>query len=113
MASVDKITLLSSTALTDNATGTAQALELKQRDFVAYISATAVNGATTVAAKVQHSADGTNLLDAVTFTSIAGATGREAKAFTIPLMPYVRATVTLTGATKAATVAIDLFFDKG
>lgn len=87
-------------------------LETNSDKFIATIDATAVNGATTVAAKVQHSHDATNWFDLVSFTNIVGTTGHEAKQITDSVLPHVRAAITLSGATQAATVKVMLWFDK-
>lgn len=112
MASVHMIPLYPSTALTDNATGTAYSLEMKQVDFAGHVIASSVNAATTIASKIQHSPDGSNWYDLVSFTNIVGASGSEVKTISAPILSQVRAVITLSGATKAATVKISLFCDK-
>lgn len=104
--------LLPATALTNNSTSDEHVLEIGSDKFLATIDATSVNVATTVAAKIQHSHDGTNWFDLVSFTNIAGAAGHEVKQITDSVLPRVRSVVTLSGATKAATVTVVLWFDK-
>ena len=104
--------LLISEALTGNKNSEKFNLETNSDKFIVTIDATAVNAATTVSAKLQHSHDGSNWFDVVSFTNIVGVEGHEAKQVTDNLLPYVRASVTLAGATKAATVKVMLWFDK-
>lgn len=112
MASVGKVTLQASTALTASADGTAKILEQKSTGFVGWLKASAVNGATTIATKIQHSANGTDWVDLGSFTNLVGVSGFEAIQITSSVLPYVRSKVTLTGATQAATVDVSLYLDK-
>jgi hypothetical protein len=113
MASVQNQILQASTALTAATTnGTGVSLGVGDTDFCTFINVSACNGATTVAAKIQHSPDNSNWVDLVSFTSIVGATGTECKDITVHVMPYVRSVVALSGVTKAATVSIHLFYDR-
>lgn len=113
MASVIRQDLVPASAITAATTnGESKNVELLQTDFLGYIVVSAINAATTVNAKIQDSADGTNWNDVVSFTALAGVTGYEKKDITAKLFPYVRAVVTLSGATKSATVAISLHSDK-
>jgi len=111
MASVSRVVLLDS-ALTATRTGDPVSLELYSYAFKGYIAATAVNGATTINAKIQHSADKLNWFDLITFAAIAGVASAEAKDPTVNVLPYVRAVATLTGGVQAATVTVALYFDK-
>lgn len=111
MASVEKRTLMSR-ALTATANGDSVGLELGYGSFIAHLAVSAINAATTVNAKIQHSPDGSNWYDVESFAAVAGSAATEAKAITGPLFPQVRAVATLTGVTQAATVAVDLFMDK-
>lgn len=113
MASVSRIELLPSTALTATNTADAKVLEIGSVNFIGWLKATGVNGATTVAAKIQHSANGTDWVDLVSFTSLVGVNGFESKQITDNVLLYVRSVVTLSGATQAATVLVSLYHDKG
>ena len=115
MAAVARLKLIQS-ALTDSATGTSYSLGGRANSFAAWLNVSACHASTTVNAKLQHSPDGTNWIDLVSFTAIAGTTGTEAKyqaSFTGAgvVFPNVRAVVTLAGATKSATVLVALYFD--
>lgn len=112
MASVVKTTLLPATALTATNTGETKVLEPFSDKFVGYLHVSAINGATTVASKIQHSADGSNWIDHTSFANLVGVTGFEAVNITASFLPYVRSVVTLSGATQAATVTMSLYFDK-
>lgn len=111
MASVSRVLLLES-SLTASTTGSSLSLEPYSTDFMGWIAASSVNPATTVMAKIEHSADGSNWVDLVSFTALVGVSGAEAKNVTTAVLPYVRANVTLAGATQAATVLITLQHDK-
>lgn len=111
MASVSKLELMNA-ALTATTNGATKALELYQTDFMGWLEVSAINGATTAAVKIQHSSDGTNWVDLITFASLVGVTGFEAKAPTTSLLTFVRAVVTLSGATQTATVKVYLHYDK-
>jgi hypothetical protein len=113
MASISVINLVNSLALAANLTGDAKALSIFQKNFIGVIHCANVNAATTVAAKIEHSDDGVNWFDAVSFTNIVGASANhEQKQVTINLLQYVRANITLSGTTKLADVKINLCHDK-
>lgn len=113
MASVNRIALLDATALTVASTnGTAKALEGFQTDFVAWLNVSANDGATTVTAKIQHSADNSNWVDVGTFATVVNTTGVKSLDITIHLLPYVRCNVALSGVTTAATCLVSLHYDK-
>lgn len=118
MSASNKIVLYSAQALTAASnTSTAQAAEVKFADFVGFIKTTATNGATTVTAKIQHSPNGSDWFDLVSFTALVGVNGSEEKEVLISgggsprnsVFPQVRASVALAGATKASTVTIELY----
>jgi hypothetical protein len=111
MASVTKVSLLASTALVASNNGTAAVLESLSTDFIGWLSVTVNDGATTVASKIQHSADGSNWVDLAAFTNVVNTTGTQALQITANALPYVRSVVTLSG-TPSATVAISLYHDK-
>lgn len=98
--------------LTASANGDSVTLDLRSKAFIGTIDASSVNAATTVAGKIQHSPDKTNWTDAISFTDIVGSDSNEVKQITVNLLPYVRAVVTLTGATQIASVKILLWFDQ-
>lgn len=111
MASIMNEYLQPSTALTADSTSAAFLLTQNTENFIGTIIATNVNAATTIAAKIQHSPNGSNWFDLVTFTNIVGVAGSEVKQITDSVLPYVRSVVDLSGATQAATVEIKLWFD--
>jgi hypothetical protein len=114
MASSQKYALQISTALTAASTlGVSQNLPAKASKLIGHINVSACNAATTVTGKVQHSPDGTNWYDYITFTDIVGAAGVQAQGPATndqACFQNVRSTVTLAGATKSATVTVDLWF---
>jgi len=88
-------------------------IQQTSNNLVASYVATAVNGATTVDCKIQHSPDGTNWYDHTTFTQLVGSDGDEVIQIdktTDPFLPYMRSVVTLAGGTKAATITCELFY---
>lgn len=111
MASVYRVELLSTTALTAVNNGTAKVLEAHSDKFVGWLNVSVNDGATTVAAKIQHSADGTNWEDLASFTNVVNVTSTEAIQIALAVLPHVRSVVTPTG-TPAATVAVALYHDK-
>lgn len=112
MASVMLVNLQPATAMTSSPVNSnASSLELGSSDFIAWLHVSANDGSTTVDAEIQHSADGTNWKTLAAFTNIANTTGSEAVAVTIPVLPYVRSNVVLTG-TPSATVKVQLWHDK-
>jgi hypothetical protein len=115
MASVDFKQLIPVTALTDNLTGETFNLEMYQSKFVGVLTVSACNAATTVACVIEHSGDGTNWATVGTFTNVVGAAAGNTVQIddgAVHLLPQVRGRVTLSGATKAATVGVRLFYDK-
>lgn len=110
MASTNVITLVSD-ALTATATSDAKSLEQRFDRFIGWIDVSAIHAATTVAAKIQHSPDGTNWKDWITFTNAVGAVAREAVFPTTDVFGRVRSVVTLSGATQSATVKVQLWYD--
>lgn len=108
-ASVDKKVFINE-ALTASKTSDAKSLDNRNRGFIGFIKATAVNVATTVDCVIQHSPNNTDWFDAVTFSSIVGAAGQEVVHPTINFLTYVRSVVTLAGAATAATVLVELHF---
>lgn len=113
MASTHRSNLLNQVALSATTTaGDAASLPPRARNNIGYLVVANANGATTVAAKIQHSPDGVNgWSDYITFTvTSAGAAANEVKLpSSQPLLPYVRAHVVLGGATKLADVIVDLY----
>lgn len=116
MASSSKLILVNE-ALTASQTSEVKSLGPRSKKFVAFLLVSAINAATTVAAKIQHSPDGSTWFDLVSFTNLVGVTGSELKqesAFAVassPVLGQVRSVVTLSGATQTATVRVDLCFD--
>lgn len=109
MASTGKRNLTVQTALAANHTGDKVNLDDRDVDLIGWIKADNVHASTTIAAKIEHSADNDVWVDLVSFTNIVGAAGQEAKSIDKAL-PYVRSSITLSGATKLADVTIDLFY---
>jgi hypothetical protein len=113
MASVNRLELQPSTALTAAATNSERkSLNLFDCNFVAWMKTSAIHAATTVNAKIQHSANGTDWEDLVAFTALAGVTGFESKQITVYVLPHVRSVVALSGLTLAATTEVALYNDK-
>lgn len=117
MASISKLGLVSKALTAASTTSDVQTLNNRDKKFIAYLKASAVNAATTVNCKLQHSPNGTDWYDFATFAAIVGAAGSQAiheSSFATAnqgLFPRIRAVVTLAGVTKAATVQVDLWFD--
>jgi hypothetical protein len=113
MASVQNEYLQKSTALTADVTSSEFMLSGRTTDFVGTIVATAVNAATTISAKIQHSHNNINWFDLLVFTSIVGVSSAEPKFVTSGqgVLTYVRSVIVLTGTTKEATLDIKLWFD--
>lgn len=110
MASVGRLALLESTALTATTTGDSKSTELHQTDFLGWLNVSANDGSTTVDVDIEHSPDGQNWVVAASFTQLVNVTGREAISIA-KLMSHVRAVVTLAG-TPSATVEVLLLLDK-
>ena len=111
MASNQKKPLIAEAALAADKTGTSVALGSRSKSFIGWIKAANVHAATTITAKIQHSPDGTNWKDVVSFTNIVGAASTEEKQITANVFGQVRGLVTLAGATKLADVYVDIWFD--
>lgn len=110
MASTAKQTLIDSQAITAaSTTGTTFGMPGRSDYHVGFLKATSVNAATTVTAKIQHSPNGTDWFDLVTFTNIVGTAGSEVVNITAGVLPNIRGTVTLAGATKAATILVEIY----
>lgn len=115
MASVDFKQLIPVTALTDSLIGETYNLEMFQSKFVGVLTVSACDPATTVAGVIKHSGDSVNWTTVGTFTNVVGTTGGNIVQIAdnnVHLLPQVRAEITLSGATKAATVGVKLFYDK-
>lgn len=93
-------------------TGSAVTLSGYETDFIGSLKVSAI-GATSLAAKIQHSPNGLDWFDLVTFTSATGVTA-EIKPVTegTYVLPYLRATLGHTGGTLGSTVSVKLFFAK-
>lgn len=112
MASVDRKILINQKPITSaTSTSDVQSLEGQHFGFIGEIIAADVNAATTVAGKIQHSADKQYWHDLISFTDIVGTAGSELKTATACL-PNIRSFVTLSGGTKAATVTIRMHYDR-
>ena len=110
MASVSQLTLVNG-AFTATETGSSTALEPFSNSFIGYLHISANDGATTIDAKIQHSADNSNWIDLVAFTQVVNTTAFEAKQITNSVLPYIRGLATFT-AGNSATIKIGFYFDK-
>lgn len=108
MASVNKIQMLDSLALT-GASNIGASIELDQNaaEFLGVVAVSAIGAATTATVKIQHSADALTWFDLISFTALT-AVGSEAKAPTVPVMRYVRSNVALAGGPQTATIKLQL-----
>jgi hypothetical protein len=103
MACQTIIPLLNST-LTVTGQGSSIALPAKLSRWVALITGGAVTGTNpTLDLKIQHSADGTNWVDLISFTQITASSAVEYKFaaaatdYLKPLLPFARANYTIGG----------------
>lgn len=106
MASVDKMNLLSSAVTAGSANTTAVSLDGHMRDLVATVVCSAFTSGT-IAAKIQHSHDGSTWFDLIAFTGLT-ATGSELKNITVPALSQIR--VNTSGG--VGTIAIDLCYGR-
>lgn len=118
MASSNRVNLIDpTTGLTATTTGAATSMGPRTKKFVGYVAVTALGAGTTLTPKIQHSPDGTNWFDLVSFTALV-ATGSELKYennFTVansPVLSQVRGVCTFAGGTTTGTVRLDLWFDE-
>ena len=111
MASVQKVSLLPSEALTASKTGDKKSLGMGDDGFVGWINISANDGSTTVDCDIEHSADGTNWEVLASFTQVVNTTAVESIQITNSVLPNVRANVTLAG-TPSATVEVALYHDR-
>ena len=117
MAAIGKKVLLDGTALTATKTGDAVSMPNNADQLIAFIKTANTHASTTVAGKVQHSPNGTDWFDLVTFTSIVGTDTSEVKLPVIDTVTVdkclvqVRGVATLSGATQESDVTIELYFD--
>lgn len=118
MASYQKVNLATEVALAAASTlSTAVNLSSKAKKMIGTIAASSVHADTTITAKIQHSPDKTLWYDYISFTAIVGAAANNelklpsATGIDIPILPYVRSSIALTGSTLLASVIIDLWFE--
>lgn len=121
MASIQRVQLFSQVGLTATTTNADRVgLPARARCPIGYLTVSAANAATTVAATIQHSPDGVSgWTTFVTFTTTAaGASANEVILPTVGvgvlidrILPHVRAVIVLGGATKVATVTVDLYVE--
>ena len=107
MASLYRVALVETEALTGVKTGSGVSLEPLQDDFIGYIEVSGNTG--NLDCDIEHSADGVTWLLLKSFTQITVATGAEAVQITEHLLPRVRAVVT---PSANATVTVMLYHDK-
>lgn len=111
MASVGKVSIYSSQALTATTTSSAMSMDQRWQKLFGYIKCTALGAGTSLAVKIQHSPDGTNWFDWVSFTALVAA-GSEIKYPTLDIVaPQIRVVATFTGGTTTGTVTVELFYD--
>ncbi len=107
MASVNR-KLIYSGSLSGNLSGSEPvSIENLDVDPLLFIAATAVGAATSLVVKVQHSPDGTNWYDLVSFTALTAA-GAELKVPTTAVLGRLRISAAFTGGTTTATLAVTL-----
>lgn len=111
MASVSRV-LLGSAQLTGSGDGSGVSLESSSTAFVGWFKCSAINAATTLDVKIEHSPNKTDWKTLCTFAQLVGVTGSEVKQITDGVLPFVRYSATLAGVTKDATVEVALYFDK-
>lgn len=112
MASEKSVSLQNGQLLTTT-NGAAVDLPGKTKDLIAWLNVTAINGATTLDVKIQHSPDKTNWYDlGSAFTQLVGVTGNELVRITDSSFQFVRMVATLAGATQDATLSVQLFHDE-
>jgi hypothetical protein len=112
MASIQQTVVFPATALTATTNGTAITVVPRSKRFIGSLVVSSPSGTVTVAAKIQHSRDGTNgWTDWLTFTTTAAGATADAVAYPTAdaILPYARAVITLGGAVTTATVAISLY----
>jgi len=81
--------------------------------YLAYLNVTAINGATTLDVKLQHTPDKVNFYDlGSAFAQLVGVTGNESVAIPADAYQFVRMVATLAGATQDATFVCELYFDE-
>lgn len=114
MASNQKQNLITQTAVSAASTTSASFnIPARSRKFAGILTAANVNAATTVSCKIQHSPDKVNWYDYITFTDIVGAAGvglGSPASYDPPVLPYLQAVITLSGATKLSDVTVDIWF---
>lgn len=88
MASVDKMILLESAVTAGSADSAVSTLEGHMKDLIATIVCSVFTSGT-IAAKIQHSHNGTNWFDLVSFAALTG-TGSELKNITVPALGQLR-----------------------
>jgi hypothetical protein len=109
MSSNAKQTLMNE-SLTASADGDSFNLPGRGDSHIAFLKAENVNGATTVNAKIQHSPNGVDWFDLASFAALAGVNGSEVVNITAHVLPQLRASVTLVGATQEADALIEIYF---
>lgn len=111
MASEKRLTLQDGQLLATT-NGSTFDLPLKTRDLIGHLNVTAINGATTLDVKLQHSPDGTLWYDlGSAFAQLVGVTGDETVRITVSTFEFVRMAATLAGATQDATLTVKLYHD--
>lgn len=108
----DKMSLFNAQVLAVTTTSDPQAIPPRSKHLCATLVAKDVHAATTLDVKIQHSNDGDNWHDLVAFTQLVGANGIEFKNITTPVLGRVRGVATLVGATKAATVTLEVCYGR-
>lgn len=106
MASIGMIRLLSDN-IASNTSSTSQTTSQKSTQFVGFLKVEN-HAAGTYTVKIEHSGNGVDWADLVSFTAIS-ADGSEYINVTTSVLPNVRASVEVTSGD--ADITVDLFFD--
>ena len=109
MASSNKLTFVNE-ALVASKTSDSSGLPAASSDFIAVMTVSVNDGATTVNGKIQHSPDNINWADIATFGAVVNVTSFEKINVVAPIFGNLRAVVTLAG-TPSATVDVSMWYD--
>ncbi len=112
MASQSKRVLNNGQLLTSTDGPAAQDLPAATKDLIGYLNVSAINAATTLDVKIQHSPDNSTWFDlGSAFTQLVGVTGNETVVISGGSYQWVRMSATLAGATQDATFVCELYYD--
>jgi hypothetical protein len=85
-------------------------LAARCHSFLGWLNLTAIGAGSTLNAKIQHSVDGENWTDLVSFAALA-APGTELKTITAPVGHQVRGVLALAGGVLTGTAKLEIWFD--